>query len=83
MQCFVYRSDRKADTYIYLRERDAFAVLPANIANTLGNLSLVLEFALTPERKLARGDAAVVIANLVAHGFHIQFPPPTFGEPSN
>ena len=83
MHCFVYRSERKNDTYVYLRERDAFALVPESIASSLGALSFVLEFALTPERKLARGDAAVVRANLVAHGFHIQFPPATFGEPSH
>jgi hypothetical protein len=38
-------------------------------------LRFVLEVALTPERRLARGDAAVVRENLAARGFHIQFPP--------
>jgi uncharacterized protein YcgL (UPF0745 family) len=28
MQAFVYKSLRKPDTYLYLRERDAFALLP-------------------------------------------------------
>lgn len=82
MQCFVYRSDKKLDTYVYLRERDAFAVLPPQIAATLGELGFVLEVALTPERKLARGDSAVVRANLVANGFHIQFPPKFVGTSS-
>ena len=76
MQSFVYRSQKRDDTYVYLRERDAFGVLPANIAATLGELQFVLEVALTPERKLAREDAAVVRENLAARGFHIQFPPP-------
>ena len=35
----------------------------------------MLEVALTPERKLAREDAAVVRENLVLRGFHLQFPP--------
>ncbi|HWT15663.1 MAG TPA: YcgL domain-containing protein [Patescibacteria group bacterium] len=80
MQSFVYRSQKRDDTYVYLRERDAFGVLPANIAATLGELQFVLEVALTPERKLAREDAAVVRANLAARGFHIQFPPKVEGE---
>ena len=57
MQCYVYRSEKRDDTYVYLRERDAFGLVPANIAKTLGALSFVLEVALTPERKLARDDA--------------------------
>ncbi len=82
MQCFVYRSDKKLDTYVYLRERDAFAVLPPQIVATLGELGFVLEVALTPERKLARGNTEVVRANLAANGFHIQFPPKFVGTSS-
>ncbi len=75
MQCFVYRAEKRDDTYVYLRERDAFGLLPANLAGMLGELRFVLDLSLTPERKLAREDANVVRANLAAHGFHIQFPP--------
>lgn len=75
MQAYVYKSLRKADTYIYLRKRDDFAALPEPVRAPLGQLAFVLEFTLTPERKLAQADAAVVMANLQAHGFHLQFPP--------
>jgi len=75
MQCFVYKSGRKADTYVYLRARDDFAALPASISDTLGPLTFVMQFELTPERKLARESAAVVIENLRDRGFHLQLPP--------
>ena len=75
MQAYVYKSLRKADTYLYLRKRDDFAAVPEAVRAPLGPLAFVLEFALTPERRLARADAAVVMANLQAHGFHLQFPP--------
>lgn len=74
---WVYRASRRADTYVYLRERDAFGLLPPVLAARLGRLHYVLEVALTPTRRLARADAAVVLANLAAHGFHVQHPPPT------
>src|SRR5688572_30204704 len=64
MQTYVYKSLRKPDTYIYLRKRDDFAVLPDPVRAPLGELVFVLEVALTPERKLARADAAVVRSNL-------------------
>ena len=83
MQCHVYRSSKRDDTYVYLRERDAFGLLPANIAAPLGELHFVLSVELTPERKLARDDANVVRANLAAHGFHIQFPPKVEREIAN
>ncbi len=80
MHCFVYRSRKRDDTYLYLRERDAFALLPENIAASLGALDFVLEVELTPGRRLAREDAGVVRANLTARGFHLQFPPRVDGE---
>jgi uncharacterized protein YcgL (UPF0745 family) len=75
MQAYVYKSLRKADTYVYLRARDDFARLPEPLRSQLGNLQFVLELALTPERRLAREDVAVVRENLASRGFHLQFPP--------
>jgi uncharacterized protein YcgL (UPF0745 family) len=74
MQAFVYKSLRKPDTYLYLRERDAFGLLPEAVRAPLGALEFVMDLALAPGRNLARADAAVVRANLVEHGFHLQFP---------
>jgi uncharacterized protein YcgL (UPF0745 family) len=76
MHAYVYKSQRKSDTYVYLRERDGFALIPEPLRASLGALDFVLEVALEPDRKLAREDPAVVRANLAARGFHLQFPPP-------
>ncbi len=75
MLAFVYKSQRKADTYVYLRKRDGFDVLPDSIQASLGTLDFVLETELTPERKLARGNADEVREALRTRGFHLQFPP--------
>jgi len=74
MQAFVYKSLRKPDTYLYLRERDAFGLLPEPVLAPLGRLEFVMELELGPGRKLARADVAVVRANLDERGFHLQFP---------
>jgi uncharacterized protein YcgL (UPF0745 family) len=76
MKCFVYRCGKRAETYVYLRERDAFGLLPPELAGRLGALTLVLELDLVPERRLAREDAGTVRRNLVERGFHVQLPPP-------
>jgi uncharacterized protein YcgL (UPF0745 family) len=47
----------------------------------LGALEFVLDVALTPERKLAREDVAVVRDNLMSRGFHLQFPPASTLDP--
>ncbi|MFN7184601.1 MAG: YcgL domain-containing protein [Thermomonas haemolytica] len=75
MLAFVYKSLKKADTYVYLAARDDFARLPAPVRAQLGELRFVLEVALTPERTLARENPEVVRRNLAANGFHLQLPP--------
>lgn len=75
MHAYVYKSLRKADTYVYLRTRDDFALLPEPVRAPLGELAFVLAVELTPARRLARADAGVVRANLAAQGYHLQFPP--------
>lgn len=75
MQAFVYKSLKKADTYVYLAARDDFLRLPEPLRTQLGGLQFVLDLDLTPERRLAREDVAVVRENLAVRGFHLQFPP--------
>ena len=75
MHAYVYKSLKKADTYLYLAKRDDFTGLPEPLRTQLGRLQFVLEVQLTAERKLARENPEVVRANLASRGFHLQFPP--------
>jgi uncharacterized protein YcgL (UPF0745 family) len=81
MQAHVYKSLKRADTYVYLAARDDFARLPAPLRAQLGPLQFVLEVALTPERTLAREDVAAVRGNLALRGFHLQVPPAADADP--
>lgn len=54
MHAYVYKSQRRADTYVYLAARDDFARLPEPLRTQLGPLAFVLDVELTPERGLAR-----------------------------
>jgi uncharacterized protein YcgL (UPF0745 family) len=82
MHAYVYKSQRKADTYVYLAARDDFERLPEALRTQLGPLQFVLDVALTAERKLAREDADTVRENLAVRGFHLQFPPTLDVDPS-
>lgn len=75
MMTYVYRSDKRPETYVYLREQDAFGMLPADLLKALSPLKPALNFDLRPERKLAQADTAKVLANLEQIGYFIQFPP--------
>ncbi|TAK38745.1 MAG: YcgL domain-containing protein [Lysobacteraceae bacterium] len=81
MQAHVYKSLKKADTYVYLAARDDFQRVPEPLRTQLWPLQFVLEVALTPERRLAREDAATVRENLALRGFHLQFPPASELDP--
>jgi len=81
MQAHVYKSQRKPDTYLYLAARDDFGRVPEALRTQLGALQFVVEVALTPERKLATEDAAVVREHLAMRGFHLQCPPPNNLDP--
>ena len=81
MHAYVYKSLKKADTYVFLAARDDFARLPEPLRTQLGRLEFVLELQLTAERKLAREDPAVVRENLALRGFHLQFPPASELDP--
>ena len=80
MHAFVYKSLKKADTYLYLASRDDFSRLPEPLSKQLGPLQFVLDVDLVPGRKLALENPDVVRTNLVSRGFHIQFPP-TMADP--
>lgn len=75
MQAYVYKSRRKADTYLFVAARDDFARVPAPVLAQLGPLEFVLDVALTPGRRLAQGNADTVRENLALRGFHLQVPP--------
>lgn len=75
MHCFVYASQRKADTYLWLDRKDHFDVLPASLVLLLGDLRFVLEVELHPDRRLPHEDVEVVMQHLRTQGWHLQLPP--------
>jgi hypothetical protein len=75
MHCYVYRSSRKLDTYLYLPRKDDFEDIPETLMQVFGKPEFALEFELTPERSLAQADPAEVLENLKERGFHLQIPP--------
>lgn len=81
MQAYVYKSLRKADTYVYLAARDDFGRVPEPLRTQLGALGFVLAVDLVAGRKLAQADPDEVRANLAARGFHLQLPPTLAADP--
>lgn len=75
MIAHIYKSLRKPDAYLYLRDKDAFNLVPDVVREPLGQLEFVMSLEISETRVLARANAAVVRSNLVDRGFYLQVPP--------
>jgi uncharacterized protein len=75
MHCFVYASQRKPDTYLWLHQRENFKAIPASLAVLLGDLRFVLEVELHAQRRLPHEDVEMVMEHLRTQGWHLQLPP--------
>lgn len=75
MLCFVYRSKKNHEMYLYLPEKDQFSAVPDSLLKLVGQVEFSFEFKLTTERKLLRYEASEVMRNLRDNGFFLQMPP--------
>ncbi|MGD8885849.1 MAG: YcgL domain-containing protein [Gammaproteobacteria bacterium] len=77
MLCFVYKSLKKLDTYLFVKNKDDFEPVPEALRHMLGKLEFVMEVDLSQRDKLARVDSEQVRRQLEQQGFYIQLPPTT------
>jgi uncharacterized protein YcgL (UPF0745 family) len=75
LPCWVYRSPRKQEMYLYLAEEGGFDCVPEALLKAFGEPQLVIDLELDAQRRLAREDVSKVMANLRSQGFHLQMPP--------
>lgn len=75
IDCEVYKSSKKKDTYVYFKKPIDMDLLPSELRKSLGKLEFVMKLELNPEKKLARGDVVQVMDNIKQQGFHLQMPP--------
>jgi uncharacterized protein YcgL (UPF0745 family) len=75
MQCFIYKSLKKNELYLYLEKKDDFSTIPEPLLNSFGKMEFVMDLELTPERRLAKEEASKVLLSLQDKGFFVQMPP--------
>ncbi len=83
MQCFIYKSKKKQELYLYVLKKDDFSMVPETLYQTIGEPVFVMDLELAPERKLARESTKIVLQNLAKKGYHLQLPPTTVPGPNN
>jgi uncharacterized protein YcgL (UPF0745 family) len=73
--CQVFRSPKRAQMYLYVDKSRGLQDVPETLLGSFGEPEEVMTLALTPERRLARADAAEVISNIREQGYYLQMPP--------
>ncbi|MDT0604565.1 YcgL domain-containing protein [Thalassotalea castellviae] len=76
MLCVIYKSPKKAQTYLFIKQRDKFEDVPEALMAMFGTPTLVTIINLDNKDKLALADINKVRENLNNQGFYLQLPPP-------
>jgi uncharacterized protein YcgL (UPF0745 family) len=76
MLCFVYKSPKKDQTYLYLAKRGDFSPVPAPLLETFGAPVLVMPINLSRKQALVGADITRVSQQLHDDGYYLQLPPP-------
>ncbi len=83
MQCTIYKSNKKADTYLYVQDAGNFSRVPQDLLRLLGRLDFVMTLELTPDHTLARADPEQVRQQLETQGYYLQLPPSDITDSPN
>lgn len=75
IDCWIYKSPRKDEMYLYLAAEEDFEPVPDDLLKAFGRPQFVMQLTLSLERSLAREDVGTVMTNLREQGFHLQLPP--------
>lgn len=76
MYCAVYKSHKKAETYLYIPNKDDFSRVPSALLEVFGKPQLVMVIPIMKLNKLALADVRNVINALENQGFYLQLSPP-------
>ncbi len=68
----VYRSAKRADTYVYIPVDGEFENLPEAFKSHFGQATMILRFLLDANKPLAQVQAADVLRAIAEQGFYVQ-----------
>ena len=71
----VFKSERRADTYVYVAAGTSFESLPEALQTQFGQAEAFLRFELTQTRYLAQAEPEIVLNAIAQKGFYLQLPP--------
>ena len=74
IECAVYKSQKKDETYVFIPTTTPLSDLPEELLKVLGQAEKIMTLNLTPEKKMARGNASVIMNSIEEQGFYLQMP---------
>ncbi len=74
MLCFIYKSLKRQDYYLYVSLKDDFSNVPNTLIHHFGTPEFVMELEINAETKLASEDSENVLNQLSTQGFFLQLP---------
>lgn len=76
MLCSVYKSSKKAQTYLFINKRDDFSDVPEALLKMFGTPIMVTVLNLATKTKLGFAELDKVKENLSSQGYYLQLTPP-------
>ena len=73
----VYRTAKKADTYLYVPVESGLDGLPDELSQLFGRAIFAMELVITPDLTMSRLKAPEVLSALADVGYVLQLPPPS------
>lgn len=74
--CAIYKSAKKDEMYLYVDKKEELTRVPAPLLAIFGTAIPVTTMLIDANKKLARADAAQVLADIESRGFYLQMPLP-------
>ena len=70
LSCWIYRSSKKDEMYLYLAREDDFECMPELLMRRFGASTLVMTLELHDQRSLARAEVREVMQQLGETGYY-------------
>lgn len=75
MKISAFRSPKKAELYLFVPQEKGLDNLPNELLVMFGEPEHVIDFELTPGKKLARENPEAVMQSIESKGYFMQMPP--------
>ena len=72
----VYKSKKKADTFLFIEKRDDFSKVPEPLMAMFGQPQYVMIINLAKRTQLGVADLDILKQSLSDQGYYLQIPPP-------